>query len=318
MSSNYRSIDESGKDVWNVGGALKFLAGGTLAGAGFSFKGTCYYVDGTDGDDDNDGLTWAGAFKTIATAAALLEAGDTIFIKGSFDEEVEIDVAGVSIIGVGTTSNQALWTGAADEVCLTISAAADVVVKNIRFRPPAYSAGTPAAISLEGASHQAQIIGCRFQGRAGSYYAIKTDGGQSNVLIKDCEFYYVNTATHGHGIYGHTYTGSEPSGWMIEDCKFHSNTNHIVCRMRQSIIQGCVFAGKGLNAAGAMAAPSKCIDISGATGGCNIVTKNFLGGDYSTALYVSGTDDDWTGNISGDVDETEVGDQGITVAVPAA
>ena len=88
--------------------------------------------------------------------------------------------------------------------------------------------------------------------------------------------------------------------------------------MRQSIITNSYFSGKGLIAAGTMAAPDGCIDISGATGGCNIVTKNFLGGDYSTALYVSGTDDDWVGNFSSDVSETEVGAEGITIAVPAA
>ena len=88
--------------------------------------------------------------------------------------------------------------------------------------------------------------------------------------------------------------------------------------MRQSIITNSYFSGKGLIAAGTMAAPDGAIDISGATDGCNIVTKNVLGGDYSTALYVSGTDDDWVGNFSADIDETEVADNGITIAVPAA
>ena len=87
--------------------------------------------------------------------------------------------------------------------------------------------------------------------------------------------------------------------------------------MRQSIITNSYFSGKGLIAAGTMDAPDVAIDISGATGGCNIVTKNVLGGDYSTALYVSGTDDDWVGNFSSDIAETEVADSGITIAVPA-
>lgn len=42
MGSNYRSIDESGNDIFNIGGELKFLAGGSLSGAGFSFKGTSH------------------------------------------------------------------------------------------------------------------------------------------------------------------------------------------------------------------------------------------------------------------------------------
>jgi hypothetical protein len=176
-----------------------------------------------------------------------------------------------------------------------------------------------AAIEMTGASHQAQIIDCRFQGKAGSYYAIYTDGAQANVRIEGCEFYYNNTATYGAAILGHTYASSEPAGWMIEGCKFHSNLRHIECRMRQSVIQNCVFSGKGLLANGSMGASTKNIDISGATGGCNLVTKNLLGGDYSnTGGYTAGTDDNWTGNYADDVSETEVDASGLTITVPAA
>lgn len=274
-----------------------------------------YYVDSA-AVASGAGTSWPVAFKTIAEAVAVpLVAGDRVFIRGSFNEAVTLSIAGVALIGAGSTSNQALWTAPDTTApCLTVAAAADVVLANLRFRPPVAN----AAIELTGASHQFTMLDCRIQGKSGSRYGIKTDGGQSNVRLDGCEFYYVNTASYGYGIYGHTYATSECSGWMIERCKFHSNLRHIVCRMRQSIIRDCVFAGKGLIAAGTMAAITTGIDISGAIGGCNIVTHNLLGGDYSTATYAAGTDDNWIGNWSDDTAEDEVEWSGWTNAVPAA
>ena len=274
-----------------------------------------YFVD-SGVSASGDGLSWAGAFKTITEAAAVLETGDRVFIKGSFNEAVTVDVAGVALIGAGTTSNQSLWTAPdTTSPCLTVAAAADVVVSNLRFRP----AVANAAVDLTGASHQFQMYNCRIQGKTGSRYGLKTDGAQANVRIENCEFYYINTASYGIAIYGHTYTSSEPTGWIVKDCFFHSCLKYITCRMRQSIITGCFFAGKGLIAAGTMAAITTGIDISGATGGCNLVQRNMLGGDYSTSTYVSGTDDNWIGNISDDLAETEVdASTGTTIAVPAS
>lgn len=275
-----------------------------------------WFVDSANGASGNDGKSWEGAVNTIAAAVALASAGDTVYVRGSFNEAVEVAVAGLRLIGCGTTSNQALWTAPDTTApCLTITAVADCEIRNIRFRP----AVANAAIEMTGACHQTHIIDCRFQGKAGAYYAIYTDGAQANVKIENCEFFYLNTATYGAAILGHTYTSSEPTGWMIENCKFHSNLRHIECRMRQSIIQNCVFSGKGLLAAGTMGASTKNIDISGATGGCNLVTKNLLGGDYSnTGGYTAGTDDNWTGNYADDVSETEVDASGLTITIPAA
>lgn len=278
-------------------------------------EGTFYYVNsGVTASGNGRSLTYG--YKTITEAVAVAVAGDTIYVKGSFNEAVTVAVAGLRIIGIGTTSNRALWT-APDTTApaLTIAAAADVVIENIRFRPPVAN----AAIELTGVSHQFQMYNCRIQGKAGSHYGIKTDGKQANVRIEGNEFYYINTSSYGIAIYGHTYDGAEPAGWIVKNNYFHSCLKYISCRMRQSIITGNFFAGKGLIANGTMAAITTGIDISGATGGCNLVQGNFLGGDYSTATYVSGTDDNWIGNISDDLAETEVDTTtGTTIAVPAS
>ena len=260
-------------------------------------RGHLWYVDNTTGTITGDGTSWATATLTINEAYTLASAGDTIYIKGTgFNEAVSCSKIGVSFIGMGSTTAQALWTAPTDNVCLTITAA-DCVVKNIRFRPPAQSANVPAAISLSGA-WQCIIEGNRFQGKSNSWYAILTDGNNANVRVINNDFDYLNTATNGTAIKGTGYTVGENSGWLIDGNRFGSNTNHIVCRFRQSVIENNTFAAIGYTAANTMAAPTTCIDDSGSAYGANLVTKNTLGTPYTTALYHSATNDCWVGNYT--------------------
>ncbi len=54
-------------------------------------------------------------------------------------------------------------------------------------------------------------------------------------------------------------------------------------------------------------------------GDANVVTGNWFGGDYSnTGGYAANETDMWTGNYAEDVAEAEVGDNGLTIAQPAA
>ena len=303
------------------GGAITVEPGGSINI--ITPRGAIYFVDNSV-TASGVGTSWTTAFKTITEAVAVAVAGDTILIRNDgttanqYNEAVTVAVKGLSIIGAGTTTNQALWTAPDTTApCLTIAAATDCVVENIRFRPPVAN----AAISLTGASNQAVIRGCRFQGKTGSLYGILTDGSQANVHILDNEFWYINTATGAYAIYGQTYT-SEPAGWIVEGNKFHSNLNHIVCRMRQSIVRNNTLAAAGLAADGSTSATLTVLglDIHGATGGCNIVTRNDLAGLYHQAHYYGGTNDQWSGNYCADrshatqVDATT----GISIIAPAA
>ncbi len=59
--------------------------------------------------------------------------------------------------------------------------------------------------------------------------------------------------------------------------------------------------------------------LPGNPGDDNIVSDNIFEGDYSnTGGYIAGTHDMWVGNICSDTAETEVGDNGFSVAIPAA
>ena len=284
--------------------------------------GNVWHVNSAKTSSGN-GKTWNKAFKTITEGYAAASAGDTILITGSFTAEAAINCAkaGVRFVGAGSTSNMALWTSAADAKSLTISAA-DVLVENIRFRPPAYGSGIPAAIYLTTGANQAVIRGCRFQGKTASWYAIYTDGSGANCRIEGNEFFYINTATYGTAIKGATYTTAEPAGWIVRGNFFHSNLNHIECRMRQSFIIDNYFAAGGLAADNSNSATLTVLglDIHGATGGNNVVTGNFMGSLYHQACYYGGTSDSWAGNFVTDrthatqVDATT----GISILAPAA
>lgn len=297
---------EGAAQIQNAGGQDLLPALNAAAG-----HGSTWYVNSVNGLDSDDGKSWANAKKTIAAAVAVAAAGDTIYIRGSFSEAVTVSLAGLRIIGAGTCPKEAQWTGATDTVCLTI-AAEYVRVENIYFRPPVYSAGTPAAIQLSGANH-ARIIGCQFQGRTGSHKAIYSAAATSdNVHIIGCEFRYMNTATHGVAILGVEAGGLSYSGWRILNCLFHSCVTAINICGRVCEITGCTVLEYGINAAGAVAAVLALgIDLSGTSSGGNAVWGNQLGGTYDATLYkVGASGDQWAGNLN-------VLTGGVTAANPA-
>src|SRR6266496_2545836 len=56
-----------------------------------------YYVDGAQGNDQNDGLTLATAWKTIQKSFDAAVAGSTVMIKGgTYYEQLTVHVNGVA------------------------------------------------------------------------------------------------------------------------------------------------------------------------------------------------------------------------------
>jgi hypothetical protein len=261
-------------------------------------KGSVWFADSTI-SASGAGQSWATAFKTITEAVAAAAAGDTIMIRGSFTEAVTCELAGLKFIGAGTNPNEAVWTAANDADCLTISAES-VLVKNIKFRPPAYTADrTCAGIHLSTTSNYSRIEECRFQGRAGSQNAIYAEPC-SNILVKDNEFIYMNTLTYGCAIKGVATTGLAFSAWRIFNNTFNSCLIGINIDARNCEVVGNRVAEYGIPAAGGLGSVLTLgIDLSGTDTGANIVTGNQLGGTYSATLYKTGTTgDQWAGNFN--------------------
>lgn len=279
-------------------------------------RGAVWFADSTV-SSSGAGKSWATAFKTITEAVAAAAAGDTIMIRGSFTEAVTCSLAGVRFIGGGASPKEAQWGGAADAVCLTLSAAY-CNVENIYFKPPAYSAGTPAAISL-GAAPWTTIRKCRFQGQTGSRNTIysPTAGVNDNCHIEDNEFYYLNTLSQGKAINGVDSGGSAYSGWQILRNVFHSCVTAIDLPARCCVIADNILMVAGNKADSTLGVVMTLgIGLDGTGSGCNQVTRNVLGGTYGASLYkvgnATGAADNWAGNYSADMTTT-----GTTCANPA-
>lgn len=286
---------------------------------GVSPVGSMWCVKPSGGSDSNNGTSWSEAFATVTKAITSASAGDVIAVYGTLSEGgVAVNKNDLTFVGAGPSVGSNVWQqSAANQTLITVTGTGCKFL-NFRFRIPALdSSGNPMGIVLSGA-HYTQIIGCKFQGRTGSLYAIKNVGDTDNVTIKDCEFVYMNTATNGCAIYGMTYAADVVgSGWLIKNCRFNSNTKHIATRLQQSWIVGCTFGDYGLNAAGAAAQTATKIDLSGTRSMHNIVTGNFFSGDYSHAGgYTEGTNDDWAGNFAADAAEDEVSDSCVTTGIP--
>jgi hypothetical protein len=287
---------------------LEISSGGVLAGPFVQEHGEVYYVDSANGSNSNNGRSPNKPFLTIAKAVAAADPGDSLVLRGSFSEAVVVaaGLGGLRIIGNGTGPDQAIWTAAADEVCLTLNAA-DCLVGNLKFRPPAYGAGAPAAILLGGANY-ARIRGNRFQGKAGSYAAIYSPVCDSdNVEVDDNEFIYLNniTGVDGSAILGVENGGLSYNAWKIRRNIFNSCIEGVNINGRVCLLEGNHFMVNGIKAdgtAGAVAGShgsKKMIDLSGTSSYGNLVHGNFLGGAYNSTLYAVGASgDDWAGNFN--------------------
>jgi hypothetical protein len=282
--------------------------------------GNVWYAD-SEVEAAGNGTTWKTAFDTITAAVAKASAGDTIAMKGSFNEAVTCDTHGIHFVGVGNSPKECIWTAptVAASFCLKPTGE-NITVENIYFRAVIYTgSGVPSAIRLSG-SNWFKAKDCIFRGQTGSYTAIYSPVCDSdNVILENCQFAYFNTATNGIAILGVEAGGLSYSGWKIIDCDFLSNLKHIDVNMRSGVIKGCSFPVGGIIPAGSItdAFTTMCIDLSGTSSGANVVTQNTLGGAYTTALYVSGAGlDNWKGNFTNAQATTAA--YGLSVAVPAS
>lgn len=260
-----------------------------------------------------DGLSWATAKKTIQEAVDSAVDGDVLYLVGTFTEAVTCSKK-LSFIGAGSTVNGCTWMeSAAGQTLLTITAT-DCLVTGIRFRVP-----TTGGIAINMVnSDYTRIIGNTFQGRAGSYYGIYVAGGSQWEIIGN-KFIYLNTATYGAGILGHS-TSLVPAGCEIAWNTFHSNLRHVMLTMRQSFVHDNLFQEIGLDSDASDLTATVKLDVAGEVGDAqyNTVTRNMFQGTYSiSGGYKPGTNDNWYGNKSDKVSTTGVTAEGTTTAVPA-
>jgi hypothetical protein len=131
-TKNYRTQGGT-QTVIGPGGSL-LLQGSVIGGN----PGGTYFVSSVAGSSSNDGLSFSSPKATLAQALALCTAsnGDTIYLMPGHAESVGAsglawNVAGVSIIGLGSGNLRPTFTWHTTDAVVTISAA-NTLVQNIR------------------------------------------------------------------------------------------------------------------------------------------------------------------------------------------
>lgn len=282
-----------------------------------------YFVDGTNGNNGNDGLSSEKPYRTMAKAFAQLVGGETIFLIGKINEQLvtPANIFGVKIIGcgnqpyfqdtadashpAGADGHAAQWKGAG-----LVAATANLriiqqgwQVENILFTMvDANAAGIElvrnagsgdlerdASVALIRRNHfRGAGIGIRL-GVAGLFTEIVGHG-----IVEDNAFYNMTTALSG--VNGDSFT--------FRRNHFQTNTNHASLAIDHSTFYDNFF---GLFT-------TKSLGLSDGVAGGNIVTGNYLSGTYTAAHYPSATSDEWSGNWSSDEGDAKV-TNAITVGV---
>lgn len=124
------------------GGRLysKWNGGNMVIYPGSAGPGDEYFVDATNGDDTNNGESWERALATIDAAVGKCTAnnGDRIYVAPfhtenlGADSAIDIDVAGVSVIGVRVGRQMPTLTATAVAGDCKL-AANNVTIQNLRF-----------------------------------------------------------------------------------------------------------------------------------------------------------------------------------------
>ena len=314
---------ENGGNRWVVGAGGELDIQGALLGLS---PAQDYFVKTFDGLDANDGKSWFGAFKTMGAALAVAQTGSRIFFMGDVREELVASnlVFDVSIIGCGSLHHPdlpsaaynpgaAMWRPPASPTTATpllqvrgrgwkfINFAVDAPVDAPAFK---LVRNALSGVSEYDASH-AMFINVR--GLAGQNF-IEDAGGCYNITVDGCQL----AAFTGAAILNSSTAVANPLNWKILNNMFPSNTSdfgnatHIDSPLNSAIIKGNLF-GKVLST-------GKYVDLTG--GNNNIVTGNFLDGEYDTSNYVPGTGDNWIGNDCAVT--TTTAPDGRSIAVPAA
>lgn len=218
------------------------------------YKGNVYFVDGTNGDDNNTGLdSWANAKATIQAAVTAASAFDTVVIApiamaagatdpGNYAETIIIPATteGLRLVGYTRGRTQGglpqIKKGSGSTALLTIRAPG-CLIQNLGFNGGS-STGGGILLDDDGSTKTAfgtTIENCHFKNCVGSTAtnaatggAIQwaSTGGAFQVLIKSCRFYknVGDIVVKGTG-------GSVPQDVVIEDCVFSGPPASVDCNI---------------------------------------------------------------------------------------
>jgi len=151
--------------------------------------GNVFFVHHT-GSDSNSGTDATQPFATLdyAIGRCTADKNDTIIVMAGHAETITsaitVDIAGVSIIGIGNGTNRPALTCNAAIDCITVTAA-NVTIQNIYF-PASTLTGVTSRINVA-ASHLS-VINCKFQCGQYDLESITVTATGLDLVVDSCHF----------------------------------------------------------------------------------------------------------------------------------
>jgi len=157
--------------------------------------GNIWFVD-SGMSASGDGKTWGSAFTTLDAAIGYTSAGDMIYVASGHAETlaaadgVDVDVAGLRIIGMGEGVYKPTFTFSATASEFVIGAA-NVTVENMRF--VAGISDIVMGISIEAAGDNFTLRNCDFPKPSTNSFefldAIDVADGANNITVEGCTYF---------------------------------------------------------------------------------------------------------------------------------
>lgn len=263
-------------------------------------EGNVYFVDsdntttGLDSADGEHGHSWDKPFLTLNFAISQCTAnqGDVILLapghsetlsttateSGTTTTEVGADIAGISIVGLGTGSLRPTFTCSATAGQIAVLAA-NVTIENILM--VSSIADLTDMITLDAASDGAVIRNCEFRDGGASYEVIAMIDIATtvdDVIIDGCRFF--STDTNNAGLAGIRFNGTGARA-IIKNCVFRGDFNTSCILATANTLTDLLIIDNLLNNKDA-AADYNCISIKST--GTGLIARNlFHSGKSATA-----------------------------------
>lgn len=155
---------------------------GNLNIAPGAFRGNEYFVDANTGNNNDNGLSWACAKASIASAitASNAEVGsynmNNIYVNAqTYTEDLTTAPKNVNIIGVGAKTR------------LTGNQAFAATSQNYHFWNIQFRAATGTAVTIPSTSYGVGFHGCTFDGYGTATIGLSV-GGCHDLMVEDCRF----------------------------------------------------------------------------------------------------------------------------------
>jgi len=224
-----------------------YQLGGVPVGGDFT-TGDVWFVHATTGSNSNDGKKPSTAFASLDYAIGNCTAtkGDIIYLMPGHAETttaIALDVAGVSIIGLGRGRARPALTATAAATDLINITVANCYFRNVRLVGAA--SDCTALVDLSTAANDTIFEGCFFEQAEEPLYAItlnadrcewhncvwtnSVNGADASIavetttkdcIVKDCMFNYGLYGLDLAAIYGPGDPLPEADGWIVDGCTF--------------------------------------------------------------------------------------------------